>query len=595
MCLLNCGAPLKLIAKKRVLRMKLYNWFIVLFSLVLISFKGAEASYSTNLIRGLVYNQLYKAYITLFSLFRGRDFLRLLPGPVHVLAIENSDNSSEENLALVSIFEDNKDLRLGDVLIDRDGQVFFFMSPTRNDPIVSTLMRASNGFYELDHEINLYTVIKKYEEENCYYLDFMKYPKVGDLFKVLQEYEGFTLLGSSCHSIVFVAPSSDVEGFICGEFQKRIQNILARERENSRSQGFMEILGMGQDGAKQEEQSVLIARENGKNVPNGFLKSPDSIANFELLEDASHIEILFGKSEESTDLKFKFVSERLVIILLESGLSLYDAFVIVNRAEEVFRRERTVEFIKVTRDEDITVVGDIHGQFTDLLRIFKNRGWPSESKKYLFNGDIVDRGQESVQCLLLLYALKITFPRSVFINRGNHESEMCGIGTFYRDMQQFDPSGVLFKTAQKGFEALPLAHVINDRIYVVHGGMRADYSIDELSKIDRFNLNKVSKDFLNASLWDDSTEEPGITSNRLRGPSSHCFGPDVTEAFLERNELNLLIRSHTYVPNGIEVSQGGKCWTLFSAPNYCGMRNHAVIVTFDSDLVPQFHKFGAKF
>lgn len=558
--------------------MKLYNCLFVLFSLVLLSIK-LEGINASSLVYNLTYNRLYKTYYAFFARYFSQELMGLLPSPLP-LSMASLKNDESNNMAMVAILEDNKELQLGDVLINREGEVFFFLSPTKTDHVISTLMRASNGLCEFHHEIGVYTVIKRYESEATYELDYANDVNVRDRFKVIQEYGEFTLLRSSCYSMVFVAPSSDLDSFVRGELQRRVQ------RQAAPKPALVEKVAV-------IEQEERVSRARHDSIDD-FLVSPDSIAHLGLLENFSHIQILFGSYDNSNESRFKFIYDKLVPMLLEDKLTLKDAFILVNRAADVFRRDKTIEFIEVEGLEKITVVGDVHGQFIDVLRIFKNLGWPSESKKYLFNGDVVDRGRQSIQCLLLLYALKITFPKSVFINRGNHESEMCGIGTFFKDSHKFDPSGELFKAAQRGFVALPLAHVINDRIYVVHGGVRSEYSIDDLKNVNRFALNESSYKFFCASLWDDASELVGVRDNPSRGPSSRLFGPDVTQAFLERNDLNLLIRSHTYVQSGVELSQGGRCLTIFSAPNYCGQGNVAAVVTFNSNLEPKFSYFKAK-
>mmetsp|Transcript_60911 Transcript_60911/g.170332 ORF Transcript_60911/g.170332 Transcript_60911/m.170332 type:complete len:625 (+) Transcript_60911:78-1952(+) len=155
----------------------------------------------------------------------------------------------------------------------------------------------------------------------------------------------------------------------------------------------------------------------------------------------------------------------------ETVLSLEDAIRLVERVTVLFKSEETLNRLHF---ETVVVVGDIHGQFFDLLRVFELEGMPSASNPYLFNGDFVDRGLHSLEVIFTLFALKIRFPDAVRMNRGNHESAdlnlRYGFAAEIRD--RYGPAGKrLFDAFSEAFRWLPLAHVLNSQVLVVHGGL----------------------------------------------------------------------------------------------------------------------------
>ena len=212
-------------------------------------------------------------------------------------------------------------------------------------------------------------------------------------------------------------------------------------------------------------------------------------------------------------------------------------------------------------DQNLTICGDIHGQYSDLAEIFRRNGLPdSKSNPYLFNGDFVDRGPDSKGCILTLLLWGLADPGSVHLNRGNHERiDMNFYYGFRKELNDDD----LFVRFNKLFDYLPTAHVIGEKIFVVHGGLaRKNFLLAEMENMSQNEL-----------LWNDPSEQPGISSNP-RGEGVYRFGPDVTEEFLKTNNLDLLVRSHEMVQQGYEYSQNGKCVTVFSASNYTGRFNN---------------------
>jgi serine/threonine-protein phosphatase 5 len=245
---------------------------------------------------------------------------------------------------------------------------------------------------------------------------------------------------------------------------------------------------------------------------------------------------------------------------------------------------------------NITVVGDTHGQFYDLLHIFEINGFPGEDNIYVFNGDFVDRGAFGVECMCTLISLKILYPNYVFLNRGNHEDK--SINFFYgfqHEVHEKYNDEDIYESFHELFKFLPLGHVLNEDVLVIHGGLfsKDGVTLDELKQINRF-IDVPSEGLMNEILWSDPFDGNG-TQPSSRGAGVY-YGQDVTEKFLKENNLKLLIRSHEVRDEGYSIEHGGKHITVFSAPNYCDQAgNKGAIVKFDrGDMEhPYFIKFNA--
>lgn len=244
--------------------------------------------------------------------------------------------------------------------------------------------------------------------------------------------------------------------------------------------------------------------------------------------------------------------------------------------------------------EEITICGDIHGQFYDLLNVFKINGNPSDTNGYLFNGDFVDRGSFSVECALALFLAKALFPTKFFITRGNHETEALNkcYGFKGEVLNKYDDK--IYTLFCESFCYLPLGYVINKKVLVVHGGLFGTDSvtIDQLKKIDRIR-EPPEEGLMTDMLWSDPKPTTGRSPSK-RGVACE-FGPDVTRKFLEANGLELIIRSHEVKEEGYEVEHDGQLITIFSAPNYCDQMGNkgAFIRMSGKDCKPSFTQFEA--
>ena len=266
---------------------------------------------------------------------------------------------------------------------------------------------------------------------------------------------------------------------------------------------------------------------------------------------------------------------------------------ILLRTKELLEAEKSLVDLEIGDRDRITICGDVHGQFYDLLHIFEINGRPSSSNPYVFNGDLVDRGSFSFEVVLSLFALKVQHPGGVHINRGNHETKnMSKIYGFEGEVRHKYDATVL-ALFHECFQWLPLAACVEKKVFVTHGGLSSDdgVTLDDVRKVSR-NREPPDAGLMCDLLWSDPQAQDGRSPSK-RGVGL-SFGPDVTGAFLERNGLDLVVRSHEVRDNGYEVEHGGSLITVFSAPNYCdAMGNKGAFIHLSAALEPKFTTYDA--
>ncbi|KHN18122.1 Serine/threonine-protein phosphatase 5 [Glycine soja] len=270
------------------------------------------------------------------------------------------------------------------------------------------------------------------------------------------------------------------------------------------------------------------------------------------------------------------------------------AFQIVLQTREALQALPSLVDIHVPDGKHFTVCGDVHGQYYDLLNIFELNGLPSEENPYLFNGDFVDRGSFSLEVILTLFAFKCMSPSAIYLARGNHESKSMNKIYGFEGEVRSKLNETFVELFAEVFCCLPLAHVINEKVFVVHGGL---FSVDGVKVSDIRSINRFceppEEGLMCELLWSDPQPLPG------RGPSKRgvglSFGADVTKRFLQENNLDLVVRSHEVKDEGYEIEHDGKLITVFSAPNYCDqMGNKGAFIRFEApDLKPNIVTFSA--
>ncbi len=237
----------------------------------------------------------------------------------------------------------------------------------------------------------------------------------------------------------------------------------------------------------------------------------------------------------------------------------------------------------VELEAPLRVCGDIHGQYYDLLRIFEHCGYPGDNN-FLFLGDYVDRGKQSLETICLLLAYKIKFPNKVYLLRGNHESSVTNrIYGFYDECKR-RYNVRLWRNFTELFNYLPVAALIDEKILCMHGGLSPDLrNISSISEISR-PTDIPDSGLLCDLLWSDPDKDVLEFDENDRGVSV-VFGEKIVNEFNRRNDLDLIIRAHQVVDDGYEFFAQRQLITIFSAPNYCGeFDNSAGIMIIDEAL-----------
>ena len=228
----------------------------------------------------------------------------------------------------------------------------------------------------------------------------------------------------------------------------------------------------------------------------------------------------------------------------EVPFSILTAIKIIYHAVQIFKIEKAA--LTINSKQDVVVVGDIHGSIESLLSIFKWTGDPSKTK-YIFLGDYVDRGKNSCEVIILLYAYKCLYPNNIYLLRGNHKfkelnsrygfKEECNSRIIIKINGKFYNTGVqYYERIAKSFEYLPICAILNDDVFCVHGGISSFVDdINVLKSIEKvgevFQENSIQTEFL----WNDPYFIRGI---------GYMFNKRALNDFLRKTNLKIEIRAH---------------------------------------------------
>ncbi|KAK6456163.1 Metallo-dependent phosphatase-like protein [Scheffersomyces xylosifermentans] len=284
----------------------------------------------------------------------------------------------------------------------------------------------------------------------------------------------------------------------------------------------------------------------------------------------------------------------------EGRLHEEQAIRIVRAATQLLSREPNLLRVPAP----VTICGDVHGQYYDLMKLFEVGGDP-EKTSYLFLGDYVDRGSFSIECLIYLYALKLTYNTTFWMLRGNHECKhLTEYFTFKSEcLHKYSPK--LYEECLESFNSLPLAAIMNNQFFCVHGGLSPELrGLADLESLDRFR-EPPTKGLMCDLLWADPTEEydednmdQTFVRNTVRG-CSYSFTYKASCQFLERTGLLSIIRAHEAQDAGYRMYKRTKTLgfpsllTMFSAPNYLDTYNNKAAVLKYENNVMNIRQFNA--
>lgn len=219
----------------------------------------------------------------------------------------------------------------------------------------------------------------------------------------------------------------------------------------------------------------------------------------------------------------------------------------------------------------VTIVGDIHGQFQDLVSWFDSCGHPPDTT-YLFLGDYVDRGKQSIEVFGLLAAYKIKYPDKIYLLRGNHEHHAINRIHGWAEEAKMRYAVKLFVEWSRVFNYLPLAAIVETagkRLFACHGGISPElHKMDDIRAISR-PCDIPDNGLICDLVWSDPDDKINGWGENDRGVS-HTWGSNVTKVFLKEHDFTHIVRAHQVVVEGHKTNHHGKVITVFSAPNYCG-------------------------
>ncbi|KAM0675693.1 hypothetical protein GVAV_001061 [Gurleya vavrai] len=324
-----------------------------------------------------------------------------------------------------------------------------------------------------------------------------------------------------------------------------------------------------------------------------------------IIETSNYIKGFYDENllELKIDQKF-FLDVLTIFIEQKKRLNKKTLFAILKNAYKLLSEYDNVCFVD-TKNK-VYIFGDTHGQFFDTFGAFIGIEGNSFSKKnglvidttkvFIFNGNYVNHGKYSIENYTFLLLLKILYPKNIYLNRGKNEffCQNVNYGFLNEIHLKYDAESeyrCVYKRIKNNenlieiynilnafcltFSVLPLATIINKKVFVVHGGLpKETYKINRIQKLDRKTQEIKRSNVLNELLNSNPIDQDNDI--KIVGEIGINFGKNNTEKFLYSNDLSIIIRSSELVYNGVKTSQNRAVVTVFSAPrfNYNSYHNY---------------------
>ena len=355
---------------------------------------------------------------------------------------------------------------------------------------------------------------------------------------------------------------------------------IPQEGNNSQSNSPVNLIEKKQPQTSEESENKLSSELDELIIDK---KKSNILSKQEQLMLDNIIQKLHPISERKSRFEEKEKQKDINIIISKNILTQEEIKFLCTKSLELFMEEPVLLDISAP----VNICGDTHGQFNDLLRLFEFGGRPPDTK-YLFLGDYVDRGKNSVETMCLLLAYKIKYPQNLFLLRGNHESEIINHVYGFYDECRRRYNIKTYKLFSDCFNWLPISAIVDDKILCMHGGISPDLtSLDRIRKIVR-PTEVPDKGLLCDLLWSDPDKNVDGWGGNERGVSV-TFNENIVNKMVEDLDIDLICRAHQVVERGFEFFADKKLVTVFSAPNYCNQFDNAgAMMIVDENLVCGF-------